>query len=271
MKNLNTKFLAGIIVAVLLLGGGTYVAMSDRTRPAAPDESSIESSIAPAAGEQGTAEVRVNAQPVTTETGPAIYGIYNVPADPLGDRSIGDPKAPIKIEEFASLSCSHCAAFHGTVLPELKAKYIDTGKVVLTFTDFPLNAPALDGAMISRCMSPDRYFPFLAMLFENQDQWAFSQDYQKSLRQNAKLAGMSDEKFDKCLADTKLKEGLVARMQSSQTQHGINSTPSFVINGTTVLTGALPLEAFDQAIADALKGNAAKDIDDLKKKLLNKE
>lgn len=237
----NTILILIIAVAAALFGGSFLMMRSNSA------SSTTEAAVTPAAGEQQDQQATAT---------PASVGDYSqavIPSNPLDSRSLGNPNAPVKIEEFASLSCSHCAAFHKQVFPELKSKYIDTGKVYFTFSDFPLNAPALDGTLITRCMPGERYFAFLSMLFETQDKWAFSQDYKTILGQNAKLAGMSDDAFNECLANQNLKEGIVARMQSNQTKHGINSTPSFVINGTTVITGALPIDAFDQAIADALK------------------
>jgi len=175
----------------------------------------------------------------------AVFG--NGPADP---RSLGDPNAPIKIQEFASLSCGHCASFHRDVFPALKEKYIDTGKVFFTYVDFPLNAPALEGTLISRCMPNARYFPFLSMLFSTQANWAFDQNYRELLRQNARLAGMSDNDFDACIANDDLKAKIVETMQAKQQAHGINSTPSFVINDKKVLNGAVPLAAFEQAFGE---------------------
>jgi len=183
----------------------------------------------------------------------------SLPTEPLGVRTLGNPDAPVKIEEFASLTCGHCAHFHGTTFQELKTKYIDTGKVFFTFTDFPLNAPALDASMVARCMAPERYFTFLSFLMETQEQWAFSADYKTSLRQNAKLAGMSDEAFDSCLANTALKDGLVDRMKAKAEENKLNSTPSFVITGPagkSTLTGALPIVSFDAAIEEAQTGAA---------------
>jgi protein-disulfide isomerase len=167
-----------------------------------------------------------------------------------GTRSLGNPDAPIKVEEFASLTCGHCATFHGSTFPELKEKYIDTGKVFFTFIDFPLNAPALDASMIARCMPQERYFPFISMLFSMQERWAFDQNYRDLLRQNARLAGMNDNDFDSCLQNEDLKTGLVEIMQQAQKTHGINSTPSFVINGSKVMSGSIPLAAFEQAFEE---------------------
>ncbi len=243
MKNNKTLFI--VLLAVVVLGV-LSAALFQSKRPAVND---------PAAQ---TAVVE-EAAPVTAavEDSAVNYDSASLPDSPLGVRTLGNPDAPVKIEEFASLTCGHCAAFHNSTFPQLKTKYIDTGKVFFTFTDFPLNAPALDGTMVARCMPPERYFTFLSFLFQTQEQWAFSQEYKNSLRQNAKLAGMTDERFDSCLADTELKDGVVARMQDKAKTHTLTSTPSFVINGTTVITGAVGIEVFDKAIAEAESGTVA--------------
>ena len=74
----------------------------------------------------------------------------------LPDLVIGKADAPIVIEEYASLTCSHCAAFHTTVLPELKKAYIDPGKVKLIYRDFPLDELAVAAAMTGRCAGDKR-------------------------------------------------------------------------------------------------------------------
>ncbi|MGZ9097865.1 MAG: DsbA family protein [Micavibrio sp.] len=251
MKNLNKKTLLiiGVLVLVVLGAAVALTMKGDGTGPVLAVEQTTT--------ETATSEAETAATTAPAESEEVTYETASLPSDPLGVRTLGDPNAPVKIEEFASLTCGHCAHFHRTTFPELKKKYIDTGKVFFTFTDFPLNAPALDATMVTRCMPPERYFTFLSFLFQTQDQWAFSQSYKDSLRQNAKLAGMTDEAFDACLANTALKDGVVARMQQNGQKHSISSTPSFVINGATVLTGALPIEGFDKAIADAEAASAA--------------
>ena len=256
MKNMNSKNLLIILVGILLLVGiGAFAVTKNNARPTSTE--------APAVETAETAKIEPNA--VTTDAGstpeaqtPEVktasslnYDNASLPAEPLGERTLGDPNAPVRIEEFSSLTCPHCAHFHRDTFAALKEKYIDTGKVFFVFTDFPLNAPALDAALIARCMPPERYFTFIAYLYESQETWAFAPDYKAVLRQNAKLAGMTDERFDSCLADTALKEGLVARMQERAAKHDVKSTPSFVINDTHVTSGALPIEAFDEMIAKA--------------------
>ena len=263
MKNMTTKNLLILLGVVLVIAIGAFAISQKSGRPAATDTPPAET----ASVEQPVATVpdsTVTTDNAATPEAPApksastlSYDNASLPAEPIGERTLGNPTAPVRIEEFSSLTCPHCAHFHRDTLPALKEKYIDSGKVFFVFTDFPLNGPALDAAMIARCMPPERYFTFIGFLYENQDSWAFAPDYQAVLRQNAKLAGMSDERFDSCLADTALKEGLVARMQDKATKHQIKSTPSFIINDKHVTSGALPIEAFDEMIAKAETEGAA--------------
>lgn len=170
-------------------------------------------------------------------------------------RSLGNPDAPVKIEEFASLSCSHCAHFHKDTFPKLKAEYIDTGKVYFTFTDFPLNAPAIEGAVVSHCVPEDQYFSFLSFLFEQQEQWAFAPNFKIKLAQNAKLLGLNDETLKACDESAELRQSLIEKMQKAQKEHDIQSTPSFVFDGSTMVKGAQSFEEIKKLI-DAKLGPA---------------
>ncbi len=167
----------------------------------------------------------------------------------LGVRAVGDENAPVKIQEFFSLTCNHCAAFHTGTYQELKKKYIDTGKVYFVYEEFPLNGPALYGSMIARCLPEDRYAGFIDLLLRNQDKWAFSGDFKASLKQNAALVGMSEEEFEACFNDKDLQKAIGANIQEASEAWGVSSTPSFVINnGEEILRGGQAIEAFDEVI-----------------------
>ena len=173
----------------------------------------------------------------------------------LKERRIGGPDAPVVIREFASLTCGHCRNFHRKTFPQLKELSIDTGKAALIFSDFPLNKPALDASMVARCLPESRYFSFIKLLFETQNDWAYDANYIKFLKQNAQLAGLSGAAFDACLGNEELQNGILDRMKSAQEKHEIKSTPTFVIGKDTVIQGAMPLAVFTKAIADATKTN----------------
>jgi protein-disulfide isomerase len=165
----------------------------------------------------------------------------------LAPRTLGDTSAPIKIMEFASLSCGHCASFHGSTFYSLKSDYIDTGKAYIIFSDMPLNRPALEGSMLARCLPEDQYVPFIAKLFNEQADWAFGSDFSNKLKNYAREFGMGEDRAEACVDNQDLRAGLIARIKAAQSQWDISSTPSFVINNKQVLTGALPLSSFEEA------------------------
>jgi protein-disulfide isomerase len=169
------------------------------------------------------------------------------------DRILGNPDAPITIVEYASLTCPHCAHFTNDVLPELKKKWIDTGKAKLVLRDYPLDEPALRAAMIARCAPPDRYYAFVDTFFGSQEKWVTARDYRDALARLVKLGGMSREEFDQCLKNTTLENKIVEERLIASKELDVNSTPTFFINGTK-FTGAPTVEEFDKA----LSGLAAK-------------
>jgi len=169
------------------------------------------------------------------------------------DRILGNPDAPITIVEYASLTCPHCAHFTNDVLPELKKKWIETGKAKLILRDYPLDEPALRAAMIARCAPPDRYYAFVDTFFGAQEKWVTARDYRDALARLVKLGGMSREEFDNCLKNTALENKIVEGRLIASKELDVNSTPTFFINGTK-FTGAPTVEEFDKA----LSGLAAK-------------
>jgi hypothetical protein len=176
--------------------------------------------------------------------------------DPLtAIRAIGDPNAPVIMEDFSSLTCPHCAHFHEDTLPLIKEQYVDTGKVYLIFRDYPLNKPAVTAAGIARCMPEDEYYDFITVLFRTQMEWATSNSPQK-LVQTAKLAGLSDEELKTCMENRDLIKYILATMKHNSQKYEISSTPTFVLNeGKVTITGNRSFEEFASQI-DALLADA---------------
>jgi protein-disulfide isomerase len=170
---------------------------------------------------------------------------------PLGDMAQGDEKAPVTIIEYASMTCPHCAAFHATTYPELKKRYIDTGKVRFIFREFPLDQLALAGFLLARCAGPDKYFPMIDTLFQLQKEWV-TQKPLGPLLAIAKQAGMSEQAFNECLQDQKLIDGIEDVRQRAM-KLNVQSTPSFFVNGKP-LRGSYTIEEFEKALAPYLKG-----------------
>jgi protein-disulfide isomerase len=170
---------------------------------------------------------------------------------PLGDMAQGDEKAPVTIIEYASMTCPHCAAFHATTYPELKKRYIDTGKVRFIFREFPLDQLALAGFLLARCAGPDKYFPMIDTLFQLQKEWLVQKPLAPLLA-IAKQAGMSEQAFNECLQDQKLIDG-IEDVRQRAIKLNVQSTPSFFINGKP-MRGNYSIEEFEKAMAPYLKG-----------------
>ncbi len=170
---------------------------------------------------------------------------------PLPEISMGKADAPITIVEYSSLSCPHCADFHKNVLPKLKSEYIDTGKVRYVVKEFPLNTPALAGAVVARCLDPMRYIPFIELLFSKQEDWAFKNDALAPLQQLARQAGMTEEQFNKCIDNEDLQTKILATRDQGSKQ-GVNATPSFFVNGQ-LLKGVATIETLSEAMKPYLE------------------
>ncbi len=174
-------------------------------------------------------------------------------ASPLPEKSIGSPTAPVTVVEYASMTCSHCATFHTKTFPELKTKYIDTGKVRFIFREFPFEPVATAAFMLARCLPADKYFPMVSTLFETQKTWAYGNDPAAGLLAVARQAGMSQADFEKCLNDKDLAAKVQESAQYGNTELGINATPTFFINGKKV-SGALGIAEWDKELAPLLAG-----------------
>jgi protein-disulfide isomerase len=175
-------------------------------------------------------------------------------ADTSDTMSMGSPGAKVVMNEYASASCPHCARFNNEVLPAFKKKYIDTGKVKYVFHEFltPPTSFAAGGFMIARCAGPGKYFPVLDAIYQQQENIYKSNDLLGGLQRIAKSAGMTDKQFTDCVNDDKALNALNARVDKATNKDGINSTPTFIINGTKY-EGEQTMAQLDTAVAAASK------------------
>lgn len=152
----------------------------------------------------------------------------------LPDRVLGSEDAPVTVVVYSSYTCPHCANFHADQFKNLKAEYIDTGKVRYVHREVYFDRYALWGGMIANCGGDTRYFGIAAMLYEQQKDWIGSGDGDEilgNLRRMGKTAGLSDDEIDACFADQEMATKLVATYQSTAEADGINATPTLVIDG----------------------------------------
>ena len=167
----------------------------------------------------------------------------------LPDKSMGKEDAPVTVVEYASMTCPHCAHFAETTFPEMKTKYIDTGKVRYILREFPFDPRAEAGFMLARCAG-DNYFPMVDVLFKQQQNWAAAENAKDALFQLSKLAGFTQESFNACLTDQKLLDQVRAVQKRGAEEFKVDSTPTFFINGKTY-KGAMSIEEVS-AIIDPL-------------------
>ncbi|CAL8968597.1 Disulfide bond formation protein D [Rhodoplanes serenus] len=169
----------------------------------------------------------------------------------LGDIYIGPDTAPVTIVEYASMTCNHCAAFTTQVLPKIKERYIDTGKVRYVLREFPLDPLAAGAFMLARCAGKDKYYAMVDTLFHQFGKWVV-QNPIPPLLAIAKQAGFTQQTFEACLQDQKLLDGLDEIRKRGSQQFKVESTPTFFVNGERVV-GAVPFEEFAKIIDRHLK------------------
>ena len=167
--------------------------------------------------------------------------------DILADRVLGDPSAEVTIIEYASMTCSHCAAFHAGQFQILKKEYIKTGKVKFIYRDFPLDGLALAAAMMARCAPKERYYPIVNIIFQTQQNWANKANPSEALSQIGLLSGISKDTYKACIANTDIYEGLVKIRNQREQKFKILSTPTIIVNNNTV-TGGLSVKNLRQVL-----------------------
>lgn len=178
-----------------------------------------------------------------------------VVATPAGGFQMGNPNARVKLVEYGSLTCSHCADFSDASATPLSA-LVRSGKVSFEFRNYVLNGVDLAASLVARCGGPDRFFPVVGKMFSSQKQWVgkisgmsqAQQDKLKTLSRAEQLAGIVDlggltqlaagsgitpQMAKKCLADETSLQRL-AEMHEAAAKLGIEGTPTFFINGSRV-------------------------------------
>lgn len=166
---------------------------------------------------------------------------------PLGDQVLGPENAPNTIVEYASLTCTHCKHFHDTTWPELKQKYIDTGKVRFILRDFPLDPLASAGFMLAHAAPNDKFYPMVDLLFDQQANWAFVDNPVPALFNIAKQVGFTQETFELALKNQALLDAVNAIKDRGAKDFGVDATPTFFINGVKQ-PGALTLEEIEKLL-----------------------
>jgi protein-disulfide isomerase len=180
------------------------------------------------------------------------------------DIILGDKNAPVKLIEYASMSCPHCAEFYANGFENLK-DYIDSGEVVFIYRDLPLNGPALAGAVAAQCyynrikmlkiaisITNEKYYNFVKNLYKHQEKWAFMPNFIDKLKEiSAMQGGISDEELTKCFENKELQKSIIANAQEASQSLEIKATPTFIINDQ-IISGYKGWDVLAKAIDEKL-------------------
>ncbi|MGR3455460.1 DsbA family protein [Pseudooceanicola sp.] len=189
-----------------------------------------------AAGGVGYWALNRNAGPAVTQINAATTesGGEAVDTSSIQEMVLGDPDAPVTVMEYASFTCPHCANFHTGPFQQLKSEYIDTGKVKMVYRDVYFDRFGLWASMIARC-EPNRFFGIAGMLYEQQKEWLASREpaaIADNLRRIGKVAGLTDDQIETCLADEEKAKTLVAWFEQNAQADEITATPTLFVDGT---------------------------------------
>ena len=176
----------------------------------------------------------------------------DVDTSSIVEMTLGAEDAPVTVIEYASYTCPHCASFHQGNFKKLKADYIDTGKIKFVYREVYFDRFGLWASMIARCSGPEKFFGISDLLYASQGEWSRAGDpvaIVDELRKIGRLAGIPNDQLEGCLQDADNAQALVAWYQQNASEHGIESTPSFVINGQTFSN--MSYSDFEERIAAA--------------------
>ena len=209
---MNKILTAGAVALALVAGGAWYI-----TQGAAPAQSTSAVPALPgAAMAQEAADVDVSS---------------------ITEMFIGDADAPVEVIEYASFTCPHCATAHINLVPELKKNYVETGKVKFIYREVYFDKYGMLGSMVARCGGTEKFFGIVDLIYKGQDNLldparkGDDAGAVEALRKIGRLAGIDNDALDACLSDREKLTTLLAWFQQNAKEHGINSTPSFVIDG----------------------------------------
>ncbi|MBK1698968.1 DsbA family protein [Rhodovibrio salinarum] len=239
MKLRNILIACAASVAIAGAGLTAYLATGGESEAVAAELAASGTAIAAAQGQTAPGDVQT-AQTDVTQVGD-------------DEHILGDPDAPVTIIEYSSLTCPHCANFHEETLPKLKQEWIEPGKAKLVLRHYPLDRLALAGALVANCFEGDRFFAVVDLMFAQQQQWARADNPGQALQRLVSQAGMDSETFNQCISDQEEAKKILDRQQVGREQAGIQSTPTFLIDGTK-LEGAQPYAEFEQALEAAGDG-----------------
>ncbi|MBD3665651.1 DsbA family protein [Sulfitobacter aestuariivivens] len=183
-----------------------------------------------------TSQTGTGAMPNTELPGAANAQTSSADVDTSGieEMVLGNPDASVTVIEYASYTCPHCANFHNGNYKKLKADYIDTGKIKFIYREVYFDRPGLWASMVARCGGSEKFFGLTDLLYKGEQDWKRAgspADIAQELGRIGRLAGLDGDTLDACMQDREKAEQLVVWFEQNRDADGVQSTPSFVING----------------------------------------
>jgi protein-disulfide isomerase len=194
----------------------------------------------------------------TTKAAPAARDwSRTVTVTPEGGYRMGNPNAPVKLIEYGSLTCGHCATFAREGVPQLVSRYVKPGRVSFEFRNYIRDPADMAAALLSRCTTPARYFALTERYFATQPQWlgklqamtdaeAAAIDRLPEQQRFARFSalggldaiaansgGVAPARARQCLADKAAVQRLAAMNKVANDKYNLRGTPTFVVNGRT--------------------------------------
>lgn len=181
-----------------------------------------------------------------------------VVATPEGGFRMGNPAAKVKLVEYGSMTCGHCAAFSNSGMASLVGRYVKSGKVSYEYRNFILNGLDVAASLVARCGGPARFFPVAEKLYATQGQWMgratsltqAQKDRLAAAPESERLAlyadivgltelavqqGVAPAAAKKCLTDQAAVNRL-GQMSEAAYAQGVHGTPTFFLNGANIGT-----------------------------------
>ena len=207
-------------------------------------------------GKEGNADL--SGDPIAKIAAPAGKAWSDVVAKtPEGGYRMGNPAAPIKLVEYGSLTCPHCAELSEKGSAEIRDNFVASGRVSFEFRNFVRDAMDVTAAMLTRCGTPESFFPLTDQVFANQPEMikkvqaagnaaydaAISQPDAKRGIALGELTGLTEffaargiakDQANACLANAAETAALAKRTQDQAAEFKIEGTPTFLINGQSV-------------------------------------
>jgi len=174
--------------------------------------------------------------PAQTILGAQAQSAEDVDTSIVPEISIGNPNSPVTVTEYASYTCPHCRSFHEGAFKDLKAEYIDTGKINFIYREVYFDRFGLWAAMVARCDGAQKYFPIAQMIYEKQSEWTQGEpaDIAANLRRIGLAAGLDGDTLEACLTDATMAQAMFAKFQQTSEADDVSGTPTFLIDGQKV-------------------------------------